>query len=302
MLNTQQLDSAAHGVHEAFGEALVLGLGVIGGSIAAGIKKRGLAKLVVGYSLPRDAAAALNASAVDVAISTEIELCEALKKADLVILALPVDLCISVLPLIEKHLPKTAVLTDVCSVKKTIAQAVEEHLGLKARQFIAAHPIAGSHLSGFEGARPELFEGAAVVIAPSKNVQAFEMICSLWRALGATIQFMSNESHDEHYANVSHLPHLVAFSLSNAVSELAGKQLGEGGGDVGKGFLDTTRIAASSPELWCGIAMANREALLKSLDEFLDQISTVRGDLARGDSKALTERFQSASDFRKRFD
>jgi prephenate dehydrogenase len=302
MLNTQQLGSGTRVNQGPFEKALVLGLGVIGGSVAAGIKKRGLAKVVVGYSLPHDALAALNALAVDMAISTEPELCNALENADLVVLALPVDLCISLLPLIEKHLSATALLTDVCSVKKTIVHAIDARLGSKARQFVAAHPIAGSHLSGFEGARAELFEGASVIVAPSENVQAFEMTCSLWRALGATVRIMSNESHDEHYANVSHLPHLVAFSLANAVSELAGKQFGDEWGDVGKGFLDTTRIAASSPELWCGIAMANRDALLNSLDEFLAQISEMRSDLARGDAKALTQRFQLASDFRKRFD
>jgi prephenate dehydrogenase len=289
-----------------FQNALIIGLGVIGGSVASGLKRKGIASTIVGYSLPGDAKAALLAGAIDRLVQSEADLAFAIEEADLVLLALPVDLCVALLPLIAKHLGPTSVLTDVCSVKKTIADAIALRLGSKAVQFVPAHPIAGSHLSGFAGANEALFENATVIVAPCNNEQAFGQVTDLWRALGAHVQVMSNESHDEHYANVSHLPHLVAFSLANAINNLSAKH-GEVAveklpSQVGKGFLDTTRIAASSAQLWAGIALANREALLKSLDEFLMQVSAARDALAREDAQSLEASFRHASEFRKRFD
>jgi prephenate dehydrogenase len=288
-----------------FQNALIIGLGVIGGSVACGVKKYQIANTVVGYALIADTEAALTANAIDVAVTSEADLRLAVSAADLVILALPVDLCIAMLPLIKEHLQPGAVLTDVCSVKKPIANAVARELASKAGQFIAAHPIAGSHLSGFEGADADLFRGASVILAPSANQDAFKKVNHLWQALGAEIEVMSNDLHDERYANLSHLPHIVAFALANTVLSLTERSQGDLhrlNSQVGKGFLDTTRIAASSAELWAGISMANREALLVSLDEFMAQITDVRDALEVSDIRLLKSTFKRASDFRKRFD
>jgi prephenate dehydrogenase len=288
-----------------FQNALIIGLGVIGGSVACGVKKYQIANTVVGYALMADTEAALTANAIDVAVTSEADLRLAISAADLVILALPVDLCIAMLPLIKEHLQPGAVLTDVCSVKKPIANAVARELASKAGQFIAAHPIAGSHLSGFEGADADLFRGASVILAPSANQDAFKKVNHLWQALGAEIEVMSNDLHDERYANLSHLPHIVAFALANTVLSLTERSQGDLhrlNSQVGKGFLDTTRIAASSAELWAGISMANREALLVSLDEFMAQITDVRDALEVSDIRLLKSTFKRASDFRKRFD
>jgi prephenate dehydrogenase len=299
-----------------FQNALVLGLGVIGGSVALGLKARGIARRVVGYALGSDVESAARAGAIDAAVevtvenmppnsSVELSLAQAIEQADLIVMALPVDVCISLLPLIALHLSSAAVLTDVCSVKQQIAKAVGDQLGPKAVQFVAAHPIAGSHLSGFEGATASLFDGATTVIAPSKY-DAHQRITSLWQALGAKVCVMTNEQHDMHYSAVSHLPHMVAFALSNSVNHLSHQfprpDIEQPAIQVGKGFLDTTRIAASSADLWAGIAMANREELLKSMDEFILQISTIRSCLELGDAEALKANFQLASDFRKQFD
>jgi prephenate dehydrogenase len=288
-----------------FQNALVIGLGVIGGSVACGMKKYHIANTVVGYALGVDTRAALKANAIDMAVTSEADLPLAISTADMVVLALPVDLCVAMLPLIEEHLQPCAVLTDVCSVKKPIANAVALELASKAGQFIAAHPIAGSHLSGFEGADADLFRGASVILAPSENQVAFKKVNQLWQALGAEIEVMSNDLHDERYANLSHLPHVVAFALANTVLSLTEKSQGDLrrlNSQVGKGFLDTTRIAASSAELWAGISMANREALLGSLDEFMAQITNVRDALEVSDVRLLKTTFERASDFRKKFD
>jgi prephenate dehydrogenase len=288
-----------------FQNALVIGLGVIGGSVASGLKKYGIANKVVGYALEADMQAALKANAVDLAVAKEADLAVAIANADLLVLALPVHLCVALLPQIEMHMRPDAVLTDVCSVKKIIADAVALNLVRKAGQFIAAHPIAGSHLSGFEGANADLFNGAAVILAPSTNEDAFDKVRQLWLALGAEIEVMSNELHDERYANLSHLPHAVAFALANTVLALTEKHQGDLNNlssQVGKGFLDTTRIAASSAELWAGISIANRNALLSSLDEFIVQISNVRNAIDGSDVQALGACFERASEFRRRFD
>ncbi len=288
-----------------FQNALVIGLGVIGGSVASGLKKNGLATTVVGYALEADTQAALKANAIDLAVANEADLALAIANADLLVLALPVHLCVALLPQIEMHMRPDAVLTDVCSVKKIIADAVALNLVRKAGQFIAAHPIAGSHLSGFEGASADLFNGAAVILAPSTNEDAFDKVRQLWLALGAEIEVMSNEQHDERYANLSHLPHAVAFALANTVLALTEKHQGDLNNlssQVGKGFLDTTRIAASSAELWAGISIANRNSLLGSLDEFIVQISNIRNAIDSSDVQALGASFERASEFRRRFD
>jgi prephenate dehydrogenase len=287
-----------------FKNALVMGLGVIGGSLAAGLKKHGIAERVTGYALANDVDAALRACALDSAFSTESDLPGAIANADLVVLALPVHLCISLLPTLEIYLQDNAVLTDVCSVKKAISDAVTLQLVRTAAQFVPAHPIAGSHLSGFEGASTDLFEGATVILAPCPNDVAFGRVRRMWEALGAQVEVMSNELHDEHYAIVSHLPHVVAFALTNTVQTLTEKDLGDTCGlltpPVGKGFLDTTRIAASSGELWAGICVANQQALLISLDEFIVQISDLRRSLGQNDATGLRASFERASEFRQR--
>jgi prephenate dehydrogenase len=288
-----------------FRNALVIGLGVIGGSVASGLKTYRVANTVAGYALATDMQAALKARSIDLAIANEEDLPVAIANADLLVLALPVHLCVALLPLIEMHMRPDAVLTDVCSVKKTIADAVALTLKRRAGQFIAGHPIAGSHLSGFEGARADLFKGAAVILAPSSNDDAFSKVHQLWLALGAEVEVMSNDLHDERYANLSHLPHAVAFALANTVLTLTEKNqsdLNRLSSQVGKGFLDTTRIAASSAELWAGISVANRDALLSSLDEFIVQITNLRDALEVSDVQLLKTSFERASDFRRRFD
>jgi prephenate dehydrogenase len=288
-----------------FQNALVIGLGVIGGSVAAGLKKYRLAHTVIGYAFAIDVEAALEAKAIDTGVTDEVDLAVAISKADLLVLALPVHLCVAMLSLIGTHLRPEAVLTDVCSVKKPIADAVALKLVSKAKQFIAGHPIAGSHLSGFAGAKAELFEGASVILAPSANEDAFNKVNQLWQALGAKVEVMTNDLHDERYANLSHLPHLVAFTLANTVLSLTEKNHGDLhrlNSQVGKGFLDTTRIAASSGELWAGISEANRDALLCSLDEFISQITHLRSALEDSDIQSLKTTFERASDFRRGFD
>jgi prephenate dehydrogenase len=289
-----------------FERVFVLGLGVIGGSFCKALNESGMAKMLVGFALPEDANLALQAGAVDLAITSENDLPREVMSADLVVLALPVTVSLSLLPLICKHLGPNAVLTDTCSVKVAVAETARNALGLRSHQYVGGHPIAGSHLSGFEGAQSSLFKEALVILeGNSANLVAStegERIAQLWRGLGAQVKWMSALAHDELYAHVSHLPHLAAFALMNTISAYAkANNVGDLSALVGKGFLDTTRIAASSASLWADISQENRQPLMTSLDGLIFQLNSLREMLAEGDGLRLHAALLAASEARNKF-
>jgi prephenate dehydrogenase len=281
---------------------LILGLGVIGGSVALAAKHYALAREVTGFAQAEDCQAALRSQAVDRVCSSDAELAVAIEAADFVVLALPVKIVIERLPLVAKHLQSNAILMDACSVKSVVWEKIQATLGERSQQYVGAHPIAGSHLSGFSGARADLFQGALVTLGPGtppllKRAEIF------WESLGARTSAMSPQDHDALYAQVSHLPHLVAFGLVNALAEYA-KQHGAAAaqalpGQLGKGFLDSTRIAASSPDLWTDISLSNRSALLASLDIFEQQITLLKAAITNSDEVSLKALLHSASEFRR---
>jgi prephenate dehydrogenase len=292
----------------ASGRLLILGLGVIGGSVAIAAKSQGLFKSVVGYAQAADCRAAIASGAVDSACSSSGELEIELARADFIVLALPVKLSISTLATIAKHMQADAILTDTCSVKGAVWHEVQRVFGSNTGQYVGSHPIAGSHLSGFEGARGTLFSEALVTLGPGTG-QVLKRVQAFWETLGARVALMAPDSHDALYANVSHLPHLVAFGLANTLNHVllndenhdsnAIKTLK---GQVGKGFLDTTRIASSSAALWTDIAFSNRDALIQSLDELAQQMALMKSCLHSNDEKGLHALIEKASQFRRQFD
>jgi prephenate dehydrogenase len=288
---------------------LVLGLGAIGGSVALAAKSQRLFKSVVGYAQADDCQAALACSAVDVACSSLDQLVVELARADFIVLALPVKLSISTLAIVAQHIRPEAIVTDTCSVKGAVWQEVQRVFETNAAQFVGSHPIAGSHLSGFAGARGTLFSGALVTLGPGTG-NALDRVREFWQLLGARVSLMTPDNHDTLYANVSHVPHMMAFGLANMLHDTliheatikdhdAIKTLK---GQVGKGFLDTTRIAASSPALWTEIALSNRQALLHSLNQLEQQMALLKTCLANQDEKALHSLIEKASQFRRQFD
>ncbi|UCE30480.1 MAG: prephenate dehydrogenase/arogenate dehydrogenase family protein [Burkholderiales bacterium] len=277
-----------------FARAAVIGLGLIGGSLAAGLRRAELAQRIVGYA-PQEAELALELGLVD-ELATEPG--RAVAHADLVVLAAPPSALPALLQATAPLLDRRAVLTDVASTKRGIAEAAERVLGDKLGQFVPAHPIAGSERSGPRAARADLFSGARVILTPTAQTApaALARIEAMWAALGARVSRMAPTEHDAVFARVSHLPHAAAFALAAMLA--AEPDAGELQGLAGAGLRDTTRIAASSPELWADIFLENDDLLLAAARRFRDELDTIVGLIEAGDRSALCEALGRASRWR----
>jgi len=268
-----------------FKNAAVIGLGLIGGSVA-----RDLAALGVEVSAYDADATQLSAAMRDGAVRHRLDpALEGLATADLVVIAVPVDEALDVLRRAASHLKRAALITDVGSTKARIV-ALATELGLGER-FVGAHPMAGDHRSGWEASRAGLFNDAPLYLCPTPDStpQAMSLAESLWRTLGARPVEMDAVVHDERLAWTSHLPHMVAVVL--------GLTLGEGGvsrNDLGPGGRDMTRIAGSSPDMWTAIAVDNGEAIDAALAVAEREIGALREEIVRRDAMALHARFTAA--------
>jgi len=268
-----------------FGTVCIIGPGLIGGSIGLGLKKRNLAKTVIGVghrtsSLEK----ATKMNAIDIGILNSEE---AVKDADIVILAASVNKIIDTAKKIIPFMKSNAILTDVGSTKKYIVEQIS-HTIRKDITFVGAHPIAGSEQRGVEFASADLFEGCTCIITPIDNHTAeVETISQLWRLLGAKITYLTPEQHDEILAFVSHLPHLVASCLINAIKK---EYLVCGA----SGLRDTTRVASGGPELWVDIFCQNRENVIKSIDRFIAELGGFKNDLLNKNNARILDRLKNA--------
>ncbi|MFE8073187.1 bifunctional prephenate dehydrogenase/3-phosphoshikimate 1-carboxyvinyltransferase [Marinobacteraceae bacterium S3BR75-40.1] len=277
----------------------VIGLGLIGGSLALAARQQGLAQRVVAYDRRQsELDAGLKQGVIDEACASAEE---AVKGADLVVVAVPVRATADVLASIRPGMGPDTVLTDVGSTKGTFVDAVRQVFGELGPRVIPGHPIAGSEKSGVGAANPELFAQHKVILTPHDEVdtQAFADLKAFWESLGAEVLTMSVERHDEVLAATSHLPHLIAFSL---VDTLAGEDDNK---DIFRyaagGFRDFTRIAASDPVMWHDIFMANRDAVLTVLDHFTGDLDRLRQAIEQGDGQALLHVFSRAKAARDHF-
>ncbi len=271
---------------------VIVGAGLIGGSFSLALKQAGAVATVVGMGRSRAAMQrALELGIVDVVGE---DWAPALQGADLVLLAMPVAQTAAVLAALAPHLQDGTVVSDAGSTKGDVVAAARQALGARIRQFVPGHPIAGSESNGPEAARAALFRGKKVVLTPlpENAPEMVERVAAAWRACGAVMHVLTPQQHDEVFASVSHLPHLLAFAL---VDDIAGKAHA----DLlfqfaASGFRDFTRIAASSPEMWRDISLANAPALLQELDVYMAQLQGMRRSLAAGDGAALQAVFANA--------
>jgi prephenate dehydrogenase len=268
-----------------FGTICIIGPGLIGGSIGLGLKKRNLAKSVIGVGhRALSIEKALKMCAIDIGT---LNPAEAVKDADIVILATSVNQIIDTAKKVIPFMKSNAILTDVGSTKHYIVQQITHHIR-EDIAFVGAHPIAGSEQRGVEFATPDLFVGCNCIITPSnKNPKGVETISSLWQLLGAKIIYLTTEQHDEILAYVSHLPHLVASCLVNSIKQ---EHLVYGA----SGLRDTIRIASGDPELWINIFDQNRENVIKSIDQFMSEIAGFRNDLLKKNNTAVLDRLKKA--------
>lgn len=278
---------------------VIFGVGLIGGSFAVALRRAGAVGEVVGVG--RSAANLKLALEMGVVDRAESDLAAALRGADLVLLAVPVGQVPRVMADIAPYLETQTVVTDAGSTKQDVVAAAARLLADHLDRFVPAHPIAGAEQSGVGAASGELFQGRHLIITPSTGTRsdAVALVRSLWEACGAKVSTMSPQTHDETFAAVSHLPHMLAFAL---VDELAARPDGAAFFRFAAGgFRDFTRIAGSSPEMWRDICLANREALLREVDAYLNHLGQLRELLEAGDGAALERHFALARDARRKY-
>ncbi len=281
------------------GRLVVVGLGLIGGSFAKGIRESGLCGEVVGVDLdPQSRKLAVELGVVD---RCEDDLATACRGADVIQLAVPILAMERVLALLAAFDLGNAVLTDVGSAKGNVVRAAKAAFGVMPASFVPGHPIAGSEQSGVEASNAQLFKRHKVILTPLPETDpaALAVVDRLWSALGADVEHMEVERHDEVLAATSHLPHLLAFGLVDSLAK-RNENL-EIFRYAAGGFRDFTRIAGSDPVMWHDIFLANREAVLRTLDTFQTDLDALREAMVAGDGRQLLGVFTRARVAREHF-
>jgi len=281
------------------GRLVVIGLGLIGGSFAKGLRESGLCGEVVGVDLdPQSRKLAVELGVVD---RCEEDVAVACRGADVIQLAVPILAMEKLLGLLATLDLGNAVLTDVGSAKGNVVRAARVAFGAMPARFVPGHPIAGSEQSGVEASNAQLFKRHKVILTPlpETDPSALALVDRLWRELGADVEHMQVERHDEVLAATSHLPHLLAFGLVDSLAK-RNENL-----DIFRyaagGFRDFTRIAGSDPVMWHDIFLANREAVLRTLDTFRSDLDVLRDAVDAGDGHQLLGVFTRARVAREHF-
>lgn len=280
-----------------FAQVAVIGVGLVGGSLARVLKENGLAGEIVGAG--RSAASLERARALGVIDRAAPSAAEAAAGADLVVLAAPVGAFERIVRECAPRLKKGAIVTDVGSVKGGLV-SVLERLMPAGVAYVPSHPIAGKETSGVDGSSASLFRGAKCILTPTGSTDrgALERISAVWEAAGATVVVMDAHAHDHVFAAVSHLPHVAAYAMMYAVADLTEK--GEHYINyTGGGFRDFTRIAASSPELWRDICLLNSSNIIEMIERYQYALNKLKRALRRSDGEKLERIFRAASEVRK---
>jgi prephenate dehydrogenase len=273
-----------------FRRVAILGTGLLGGSVALDLKEKGLCERVVGTSRQESSLrAALAGKVIDEACP---DVNRAIQGADLVILASPAKVILEHIKGISKHLRRGCIVTDVGSTKALIVEVAQKYFPPHVL-FVGSHPMAGSEKSGVQHAVPGFFKSTTCIMTPTDKTSklAREKVKHLWTLLGAEVRFMDPVQHDEVMAYVSHLPHIMAFSLIRAVPDAFLPH-------ASTGLRDTTRVAASSPKMWNDICLTNYRNLLKSVDEAARSLAEVRKAILEHDEEGLAKLLSQAKNKR----
>ncbi len=282
------------------GRLAILGVGLIGGSLARALRAAGAVGEVAGCG--RSQANLRKALELGVIDHAEASAADAVRGADMVVLALPVGSMASTFAQIAPHLGPRTVVTDVGSVKGSIVNAARAALGAHFVQFVPAHPIAGTEKSGVTASFAGLFQGRRVVLTPlpETDTSAIAQVQAMWQATGAQTVAMDVAHHDEILAATSHLPHLLAFCLVDALCTMDDSRVIFD--FAGGGFRDFTRIAASDPVMWRDICLANRTAVLAALRQYRQDLDALAQAVERGDGAWLETLFTRARHEREALD
>jgi prephenate dehydrogenase len=283
-----------------FRQLTICGVGLIGGSLALTARKHRLVERIVGLGRTQaNLDVALSRGLIDYATR---DAAEAAHNADLVMLATPVMTFPALLATMIPHLPANAVITDVGSVKSWVVRQLEPLLPA-SMSFVGVHPVAGKETTGAVAVEEALFVNRRVIVTPSalSNPEALEKIEALWRATGARVERMAPAVHDAILARASHLPQIVASALACTLADEMVEGRWAAGFGAG-GLRDTTRIAASSSEMWRDICATNREAITEALKLYRQWLDGFEGAVAAGDEAALNRLFERGRRMRKRID
>ena len=271
----------------------LIGCGLMGGSFALALKQAGLVKRVVGYS--KSPSSTERARQLGIIDSAAASAALAVSGSDIVLIAVPVAATEASLKSIKPHLTPDMLIMDVGSTKRDVMDAARRALREQVGLFVPAHPIAGKEVSGVENADADLYTGKQVILTPIECTLPAQLqkAQELWSRLGCKVLSMSPEQHDAAYAAVSHLPHLIAFALMNAIS---GQPQGQEFLSLaGPGFRDFTRIAASEPTVWRDILLSNRDELLAQSRIFQAQLQALEKMISSADAPALEGLITKAS-------
>ena len=281
------------------GRVAIIGTGMIGSSFAAALRARALATKVVGYSPGDDAHVARTRGLLDEAAASVAEACAG---ADLIVLANPVPAMPEVFAQVAGAAGEQALITDCASTKSSVIAAARSALGPAFERYVPGHPIAGSERSGPGAARADLFANRLWLLCPVNEAQRrlALRLAGLLAALGAQVQTMDAEVHDALFAEFSHWPHALVFALSAAIASGEHAQLAAQ--FSGAGLRDTTRIGASSAQLWADIVLDNREAVLECAARFEESLALVLGAIAAADRERLVEVFEKGARWRRQVD
>ncbi len=284
------------------GRLLIVGLGLIGGSLALAVRQRKLAVEVLGSSRSQTTLdAAMRLGVVDRVVTDLPAELKTLQENDLVLISVPTLTVPAILKVLQAHLPKGVTFTDAASVKGSVVDGVRDIFDYLPPEFVPGHPIAGSEKSGVAAASADLYEHHQVIVTPLAETGAEHLarVVTLWTEVGASVHEMAVQEHDEVLAATSHIPHLLAYSLVDTLAGLEENR--EIFRYAAGGFRDFTRIAASDPTMWHDITLANSAAMLTVLDKFSDKLAGLREAIINKDSDHLLGVYTRAREARNHF-
>lgn len=279
-----------------FTQITVIGVGLIGGSLAKGLKEADLVKKVVGFgSREGNLQKAIELGVID---SYSTDIAEAVKDSELVFLAVPLGAMQAVLKQISPYIADNTIITDGGSSKMSVINAAKEAFGYLPSHFVAGHPIAGKEKSGVTAADATLYQKHRVLLTPTSETdsEALQRVTEMWQVVGAEVSQMSPEYHDEVLAATSHLPHMLAFGLVDLLNEH--EELGNVFQYTAGGFRDFTRIASSDATMWRDIAMNNQDAIVKWLKYYQQEVGHLAELIENGQEEDLFNLFSESKQAR----
>ena len=276
----------------------IIGMGLIGSSLARNIKENKLAKTLIAADLSEDVCKKV--IELEIADIITDDLARSVEDSDMVVISVPVGAMASVAEVIAPHLKAGAIVTDTGSVKLSVIDAIKPFLESEI-EFVPAHPIAGTEFSGPESGFAELFNGKWCVLTPlpETGIKAVEEVTKLWESCGSKVEIMDAKHHDLVLGITSHLPHLIAYTIVGTANELEDDIKSEVIKFSASGFRDFTRIASSDPTMWRDVFLNNKEAVLEILQRFNEDLTALQRAIRKGDGDYLYRKFEDTRAIRK---